>query len=52
MLSTLCTHEHIDWLTLSHNKGSRDESQRIAAWKQLYRVRHPGPNVSRLQTIS
>lgn len=33
------------------NRGSRDESQRIAAWKLLYRVRHPGPCVSRLQTI-
>jgi hypothetical protein len=33
------------------NLGSRDESQRIAAWKLLYRVRHPGPCVSRLQTI-
>ena len=33
------------------NQGSRDESQRIAAWKLLYRVRHPDPYVSRLQTI-
>jgi hypothetical protein len=33
------------------NLGSEDESQWIAAWKLLYRVRHPGPNVSRLQTI-
>jgi hypothetical protein len=39
-----------------HEEGdytrARDESQWIAAWKQLYQVRHPGPNVSRLQTIS
>jgi hypothetical protein len=35
----------------STNQGSRDESQRIAAWKLLYRVRHPDPYVSRLQTI-
>jgi len=30
---------------------SRAESQRIAAWELLYRVRHPGRYVSRLQTI-
>ena len=30
---------------------SRAESQRIAAWELLYRVRHPGQYVSRLQTI-
>ena len=30
---------------------SRAESQRIAAWELLNRVRHPGRYVSRLQTI-
>jgi hypothetical protein len=43
-----------DWSRARERKyhRARDESQRIAAWKLLYRVRHPGPNVSRLQTIS
>jgi hypothetical protein len=33
------------------NRRSGDESQRIAAWGPLYRIQHPGRDLSRLQTI-
>ena len=36
--------EQISW--------SRDESQRIAVWRLLYRLRHPDRELSRLRMIS